>query len=341
MSGFNDHIEKVHEYLQSRDTKEFNCPSSVDELQAGMPVQVGPGANPGIILRSDTFAELGNPTEGSTSSIMWTEDTSLLRDGHVTLIGPDIPELEGGSQPFGQVIMMAGKNLDSAAYEKAAEYQHISDSLEGYMVRSSSKSIWGRISRDVAAKGFTLETLARALMIAIKTNVPEVETMEIAFITTTKDDIRQLDEIAGEVDSIRTKIVKEYWKEKGYDLDEFDCDLNCSACSNQAVCDDIRELDAIRGKQRGDDDEAVFIDERSRYVAEITDACVGCQACIDERGCIYNIIRMNESGDKAIVNPDKCRGCGVCVPICPEGAIVMREKSGDNISSLAKPDSQS
>ena len=328
MSSFNDHITKVREYLQGHEAKEFDCPVSVDELRKGLPVQVGPGVNPGIIMRSDTFAELGNPAEGSTGSIMWTEDTSLLRDGHVTLIGPDIPELEGGSQPFGQVIMMAGKNLNTEVFDKATEYQHISDSLEGYMVRSSSKSIWGRISRDAATKGFTMETLARALMITIKTNVPEVETMEIAFVTTTKDDINQLDKIAGEVESLHTEIIKGYWKEKGYDLDEFACDLNCSACVNQPICDDIRELDAIRGKQRGDEDETEFTDGSLRYVAEVTDACVGCQTCIDEHSCPYNIISMNESGDKAVINPDKCRGCGVCVDHCPEGAILMREEGG-------------
>ncbi len=325
MSSFNEHITKVREYLQGREAREFDCPVSVDELKEGMPVQVGPGSNPGIILRSDTFAELGNPAEGSTGFIVWTEDPSLLRDGHVTIIGPDIPELEGGSQPFGQVIMMAGKNLDTEVYEKAEEYQHISDSLEGYMVRSSSRSIWGRVSKDAAAKGFILETLARALMITIKTNVPEVGAMEIVFVTTTKDDIRQLDEIAEEVDSIRTELITEYWKSKGYDVS---CDLNCGACSNQPICDSIRDLDAIRGRQGGDDDGTVLTNGSLRYVAEITDACVGCQTCIDEHCCSYNAICMNDDGNKAIINLGECRGCGVCVDHCPEGAILMREESG-------------
>jgi CO dehydrogenase/acetyl-CoA synthase beta subunit len=246
MSTFNEHINKVHEYLQGREAKEFDCSSAMDELREGMPVQVGPGANPGIILRSDTYAELGNPAEGSTGFIVWTEDTSLVRDGRIALIGPDIPDLEGASVPFGQVIMLAGKNLNTELQEKIEEYQHISDHLEGYMVRSSSRNIWGRISKDAAAKGFTLQTLARALMITIKANVPEVEAMEIVFVTTNRDDIKQLDEIAGEVDSLRREIIKEYWKEKGYDLD---CDLDCNSCNSKVTCDDIKNIIRARNQK--------------------------------------------------------------------------------------------
>ncbi len=239
MSTYNDHILKVREYLSGHEVKVIQGPSSVDELRQGLPVMVGPGSNPGIILRSDTFAELGNPAEGSTGFIMWTEDTSLISDGHITLVGPDIPEMEGGGRPFAQVIMLAGEHLNTELQEKIEEYQHISDSLEGYMVRSSSRSIWGRVSRDAASKGFKLETLAKALMIGIKENVSQVESIEVVFVTTNRDDINQLDQIAAEVDDIRKGIIKEYWKEKGYDLD---CDLDCTSCNSKDTCDDIRDI---------------------------------------------------------------------------------------------------
>ena len=245
MSNFDEYIEKVQAYLKGKTIKEYDCPSSVDALYQGMPVQVGPGSNPGIILRSDTFAELGNPAEGSTGFILWTEDPSRVHDGRISLIGPDITELEGSSQPFGQVIMLGGQKLNPALQDKIEEYQHISDHLEGYMVRSSSRSIWGRISRKAAAKGFDLQTLGRALMIVMKSGIPEIESMEIVFVTSSKSDIQELDTIAETVESIRKDIIKEYWKEKGYDLE---CDLDCNSCNYRETCDDIKDILRTRNR---------------------------------------------------------------------------------------------
>lgn len=196
----------------------FECPSAIDELKKDLPVEVGPGANPGVILRSDVFAEMGNPAEGSTGFILWTEDASLVRDGLVSLVGPDIPEMkEGASVPFGQVIMLAGKELGPELQEKIEQYQHISDDLEGYMVRSSAQGISGRVSRDAVAKGFSLETLGRALMINMKSNIPEIEATEMVFVTSNKDDIKQLREIAAEVDGIRKELVNSVWEKRGYE----------------------------------------------------------------------------------------------------------------------------
>jgi len=246
MSDFNEYIEKIREYLKGHDGKEVVCPSSVEDIRKGLPVQVGPGSNPGIILRSDTFVELGNPAEGSTGFIVWTEDHDLIRDGHITIIGPDIPQSEGKSLPFAQVLMLGGKDINTELQEKIEEYQHISDHLEGYMVRSSSQSIWGRVSRDVATKGFNLETLGRALMITMKSNMPEVDAMEIVFVTSSKEDLKPLSEIAAKVDDARKTIIKAVWKERGYDLD---CDLDCNSCEYKVTCDDIRDIIQAKNKR--------------------------------------------------------------------------------------------
>ncbi len=246
MSRYDEYIKKVEKYLQGRQMREFICPHSVDELKEDLPVQMGPGSNPGIILRSDMYVELGNPTEGSTGFILWTEDTSMVRDGRITFIGPDIPDLKGASVPFGQVVMLAGEKLDDEVQEKIEEYQHISDELEGYMVRSSSQSIWGRVSKDSVAKGFNMETLGKALMINMKSNVPEIEAMEVVFVTSNKDDVKQLGEIAVEVDDIRKEIIKSVWKERGYDLD---CDLDCNSCESKITCDDIRDIIRSKGQK--------------------------------------------------------------------------------------------
>ena len=80
-----------------RPVREFAVPSSVEALKEGLPIRVGPGANPKIILRSETFVELGDPTAGSCAFVLWTDTPSLIRNGRITLIGPDVQEARGAS----------------------------------------------------------------------------------------------------------------------------------------------------------------------------------------------------------------------------------------------------
>lgn len=249
MAIFDGHIARVRGILEElrhrgERLREFQCPSSAGDLVKGLPVQVGAGANPGIILRSDTFVELGNPEVGSTSLFLWTNTLSLVQDGRITLFGPDIPESAGASLPFAQILMVGGRNITRQKHERIQEHQHVSDRIEGYMVRTSARSVWGRVSKEAAGRGFSFQTLGRALMSLMKLGAPEdVEAMEVIFVTSSREDVRRLDEIAAEVQGIGSGIVKGVWKEKGYDIE---CDYNCTSCTHKPVCDEIRDLNAVR-----------------------------------------------------------------------------------------------
>lgn len=218
MANYDEVIGKIREYLRGRPVREIRCPTSPEELKKDLPVRVGPGSNPGVILRSEVFAEMGNPAEGSNGFIVWTRDLSLIRDGLISIVGPDIPEMnEGASVPFGQVIMVAGKGLDPSLQERIEDARHVSDQIEGYVVRDSSKGVWGRVSRDAVARGFTMETLGRALMITMKSSLPQIEAVEIVLVTSNRRDIDHLGEIATEVAAIRKEVIGLAWKGKGYE----------------------------------------------------------------------------------------------------------------------------
>ncbi len=251
MATFDDHVRRVAEYVEElrgkgRPTREFFCPSSVEALVEGLPVRVGPGANPGIILRADAFAEFGSPDMGSCACIMWAAAPSLVRDGAITLIGADVQEAAGASLPFGQVLLVWGKDLKADEYQSLVQTQYIADQIEGYMLKSSSRNMWARVSKDAAAKGFCFETLGRSLIGIFKSTLPKIEAMEVVFVTSSKEDVRQLDGIAAQVREIGREIVKESWKAKGFDLD---CDFDCSSCRDKQVCDEIREVIAARNKK--------------------------------------------------------------------------------------------
>jgi len=88
-------------------------------------------------------------------------------------------------------------------------------------------------------KGFSLETLGRALMALYKSGNSKIESMEAIFVTSGKEDIKKLDEIAMQVQKITKELVKQTWKIRGVDID---CVSDCSTCSDKPVCDDIKEV---------------------------------------------------------------------------------------------------
>jgi acetyl-CoA synthase len=255
MSLFNPYISKVSQYTdelrrKGRKIREIDCPASAEDLLKGLPVRVGPKAGTDLILRGDTFVELGSPDVGSSSFLIWTDDPSLVKSGRIMVIGPDIPESEGASLPFGQVIIVSGKKLSSDKHEIIDRTQYISDQIEGYMLKSMSRQMWSRVSRSAAEKGFSFETLGRALMAIFKTAIPEVEAVELLFVTTSKEDLEPLQELGEQIREISKNVTKEIWKTKGYDIECFST-FDCKSCPDSAVCDEIKEMVNVRKQTKG------------------------------------------------------------------------------------------
>ncbi len=60
----------------------------------------------------------------------------------------------------------------------------------------------------------------------------------------------------------------------------------------------------------------------SRFKAEADpDLCTGCETCLER--CFFDAIAVN--GDLAVVNAEKCMGCGVCTVSCPTEALRLKE----------------
>ncbi|MGE5405746.1 MAG: 4Fe-4S dicluster domain-containing protein [Candidatus Saccharibacteria bacterium] len=60
----------------------------------------------------------------------------------------------------------------------------------------------------------------------------------------------------------------------------------------------------------------------SSYVVDYReDECIGCMACMDDRCQVYAI---HENEDIVGVEIDRCIGCGLCVSVCPTGALTMK-----------------
>ena len=250
---FDWYIREVGEYVDGLRTggkpvREYNFPGTAAALKKGLPIHIGPQANRGILLREDTFIELGGPDAGSCAFFIMTENLSLIKDGRITLIGPDLQETIRPKLPFGQVVMVGGNELNTKDPNALYHLRFIGDEIEGYMVRSLSRNLWSRVSKDAGAKGFSFEVLGRALMSVYKSQNIKIQAVEILFVTSSKEDVGRLADIEVQVQKERDQIQKEHWKSKGYDID---CILDCGSCANKSVCDELRKVLRARRKAKG------------------------------------------------------------------------------------------
>ncbi|MBI4644155.1 MAG: 4Fe-4S binding protein, partial [Deltaproteobacteria bacterium] len=54
----------------------------------------------------------------------------------------------------------------------------------------------------------------------------------------------------------------------------------------------------------------------------VTDDCTGCRHCLDDFEC--PALHLDETTDQVVIDGARCIGCGVCVHVCPGGAIEAR-----------------
>jgi hypothetical protein len=98
------------------------------------------------------------------------------------------------------------------------------------------------VSCEAAAKGFGLETLGRALMAILKSQVAKVRVLEILLVTSSREDVERLDEVAAQVRHIGQNIVRQMWLAKGLDILERTFGWDCRSGEYEPVCDDVRRL---------------------------------------------------------------------------------------------------
>ena len=251
MKAFEIHLKRLREYVeemrkQGRQIREIGCGTQADKLVAGLPVRVGSQEKANIILKEDTFVELGNPSVASCAFVIWSDDLSWVKNGCITLIGPDIPESKGKSLPFGQVIIIGGTELKEEHFLGLERTQFTCDQIEGYMLRSVPRRVWSRVSNEAAHKGFSFETLGRALMAIYRLKHPLVQATEVIFVTSSKEDVAKLDGIAVGVRKFSGELRKLVRQGDGtYECTEY----SCATCDEKAVCDSIREMVILRRKK--------------------------------------------------------------------------------------------
>jgi len=83
--------------------------------------------------------------------------------------------------------------------------------------------------------------------------------------------------------------------------------LCCGCCCSQ-----------LRGRTRWDNMSALL---PSNFIPQAGEDCVSCEMCVDR--CFFDALAIDDELDRAMVDPEKCIGCGVCTLTCPQETLKL------------------
>jgi CO dehydrogenase/acetyl-CoA synthase beta subunit len=235
MGLFDKEISEIREFLAGAETHPRRL-----EYRYSAPVQWPRGMGKSVVLSQDTAVELGNPRVESCSFVVWDDNPGRVRDGAITLIGPELSECDGMSIPFGKVIIAGVSGFTAEnSYDRYREMDNVRYDLDlrGYMLRAASQyqREWSRVSHEALREGFSFRVLGGSLIDAMK-KTGYVESVEVIFITSSPEDVRSIRPIsegAGKIIGAMTKMIDEL-------------DYDCGSCSYNDVCSDVADLRSMR-----------------------------------------------------------------------------------------------
>ena len=114
------------------------------------------------------------------------------------------------------------------------------------MVKCTPGQIWTRVSREVAEKGFSFESLGMALITLVKAQIPGVTAAEILFVTSDKADVQRLGEIGTGVSAVARDIKARQWQGRGINIADCAFGGHCGSCEDKSACDEIRNITLAR-----------------------------------------------------------------------------------------------
>jgi CO dehydrogenase/acetyl-CoA synthase beta subunit len=192
--------------------------------------------NRNLVLGQDTAVELGNPKDASTSFLLWVNQPDKIKNDRISIVGPDLPQLNNQQVSFGKVVIIGGSGFDAEnSYDRYREMELLRYDvhLNGYMMRGVSQHLreWSRVSKEAVQRGFSFHVLGGALIDKFM-ELDYVHAVETIFITSCREDVLEMKSIADGVSTLisaMNKMVVEM---------SFDCD----DCEYNDVCDDVAEL---------------------------------------------------------------------------------------------------
>ncbi|MDH5439877.1 MAG: CO dehydrogenase/CO-methylating acetyl-CoA synthase complex subunit beta, partial [Candidatus Bathyarchaeota archaeon] len=150
-----------------------------------IPVEVGIIYEGERIRWPDAYAEFGGPRVEEKFELVKVRNMDEVEDGKITVMGPDLKEIEKKSYPFGIYIEVAGEDveeeLEGVIERRIHEYCNY---IEGLMHLNQRYDIWLRLSKRSFDKGLNSFThVGRVLQRLFKSELPFIEKIQITFMT--------------------------------------------------------------------------------------------------------------------------------------------------------------
>ncbi|NLY39035.1 MAG: CO dehydrogenase/CO-methylating acetyl-CoA synthase complex subunit beta [Firmicutes bacterium] len=150
-----------------------------------VPITVGPAFEGEVIRKHDMRIEFGG---GRTTAFELVEmvGEDEIEDGKIEVIGPELDDVpEGGSLPLGIVVKIFGRKMQKdfeGVLERRIHY--LINYGEGIWHMAQRDTIWVRISKDAAAKGFKIRHFGDLLVAKFKDEFPAiVDRVQVTLIT--------------------------------------------------------------------------------------------------------------------------------------------------------------
>lgn len=252
MNLLDESISGIEEWFRKRE-EEGKARRSYGPTRPESKTSLSPNPKPektnqSIIFKEDTHIELGHPSVGSCSAVLATEDSSLVEDGRITLVGPDINETNESVLPFAQIAVACCDDDIEDTCSAMDRALHVSAQTDGYMLRSVPDLIWARVSKDAAQAGFSMEELGLRLVEVLHHQCAGISKAEIFFVTSSKEDVREVDGIVGPARDRLRKL--QTFERKTDGTYECESSLDCTECPEKPVCDTVRDVITIRKGDR-------------------------------------------------------------------------------------------
>jgi acetyl-CoA decarbonylase/synthase complex subunit beta len=151
-----------------------------------VPVDVGVIYEGERIRRKQMYVEFGGPNIETKFELVKARNMDEIEDGKITIIGPDIKDMEeGSSHPLGILVEVAGKQvseeLEGVFERRIHEYCNF---IEGFMHLNQRYDIWLRLSKKSFQKGLnSLHYVGKVLQRLFKSELSIIEKIQITFLT--------------------------------------------------------------------------------------------------------------------------------------------------------------
>lgn len=151
----------------------------------GFAVGVGPQFEGEPVRKGEYQVELGGPNARNVELLV-VRGMDEIEDGNVTIIGPDINEMEEGStHPFGLLVEIAGEELEKDMEPVMERRCHMyTNYMEGVWHMGTRDDIWIRIHKDAYAQGFnSFREMGEILHELFLAEFYQIESLACTFIT--------------------------------------------------------------------------------------------------------------------------------------------------------------